>query len=131
MIANVAVPERVGLAEPLRDADRLRQAELLGDEREAARDDQHHEQQRHAAEDVDVGDRQPADRREAAARQLAQQGEHETPRQGQDPADERQLERLPEALQDEAELVPHDPEVEVLLEDDFHLLLLWWLPRAA
>ena len=57
---------------------------------------------------------------QAATRKLPEQGEHEPPNQRRTPLTSDELKRLPEPVQDEAELVPHDPEVEVLLEDDVH-----------
>ena len=64
------------LTEPLRDPDLFRNEVQIGN---AARDQQDDDQQRHRPENVDVGDRQAANRDELPARKLAEQGKNQTP----------------------------------------------------
>ena len=116
-----AVPERVGLPEPVGDAD------VLGDELEvgdAAGDQQQDDQDRDRAEDVDVGDREEAEGGEFFAGELADQGQDQAPEEGEDDDDGKQEEVFEEPFQHFAEVVPHDREVEVLVEEFTHRRLL-------
>src|SRR4029078_11438006 len=71
-----------------------------------------------APEHVDVGDRRPADDRAPSPARLPQHGEDQSPAQREDAGDDRELDRVPEALQDLVEVVgvEHHPEVEVLAD---------------
>ncbi len=104
----------------LGDPELARDHALEGESGEPAADQQQNEQQRDAAEDVDVADHEPADGREWLARQLPQDREDEAPGQGEDAAVDRELQRDQEPIQDEAELVAHEAEVEVVIEDEIH-----------
>jgi hypothetical protein len=113
-----AEPEIVRFAEPLRQPQRIRQELERGD---AAGDEEDEHQQRDAAEDVDIGDRGDADRQERLPRQLPQGGEYQPPDQGEDAAEDRELDRDPEPIQDFVEVVDHEADVEELVEELLHL----------
>ena len=82
---------------------------------QAAADEQEDQQQRDAAKDVDVGDRQPANRRQRPPGKLPQDRQHQPPGKRQGAAEMTEsLNRVPEAVEDGAELVSHDAEVEVV-----------------